>query len=85
MGVKRSELKVGRRYSYGPMYPGSGFKVSSIQLPGFAGYDGGVSGVAILITHGDGRKERKFFLCKTEDEFWSNLTFRNAVDVEDGE
>jgi hypothetical protein len=80
-GFKRNPLAVGNEYSFGPMYPGAGFRVTSIQLPGRAGYDGGSSGVAVQWLYGD--KRRQFYLVKSEDEFWSLPQFKNAIDAEE--
>jgi len=78
--IKRKPLAVGNEYSFGPMYPGAGFAVTSIQFSGRPDYDGGTPGVAVKWLYGE--KRRQFYLVKNEDEFWSSPLFQNAIDAE---
>lgn len=78
--VIRKSLAVGNEYGFGSMYPGAGFRVTSVEFRGRAGYDGGVQGVGIKWLHGDKRGE--FHLVNSEEEFWNIITVRYAIDAE---
>jgi hypothetical protein len=81
--VGRSPLAEGRAYSY-PGYPGAGFRVRTVRMPGHPGHDGGWPGVAVeFIGHRPlGRRLlRAWFTAASESEFWAKPIFANAVDA----
>jgi hypothetical protein len=78
--IKRKPLAAGNVYGFGPMYPGAGFRVTSVEFRGRVGYDGGAQGVGIKWLYGTKRGE--FHLVKSEEAFWNILTVRYAIDAE---
>ncbi len=76
----RKPLAVGNEYGFGPMYPSISFKVTSVQLPGRPGFDGGAAGVAVKwnLPH----RGNQFYLVSTEPVFWGLMDLRGAVDLE---
>lgn len=78
--VGRSPLKAGNRYVY-PGYPGAGFEVSHVCLPGHPEHDGGLPGVSVKwIGHKPGGMKKAFYMAKDEADFWQKRIFSNAFD-----
>lgn len=77
---RRRPLNPGNAYRFRG-YPNSGFRITSVCLPGHPDHDGGLPGVGFQWQRPFDRS-RWFYPCATEAEFWDDMRFANACDPE---
>ena len=75
----RTPIKRGQIYRF-KGYPGAGFKIQFVALPGHEEDDGGLSGVAVKWLNL--RRQSMFYPFSSEADFWACDLFRNACDPE---
>jgi|688.fasta_scaffold165012_2 hypothetical protein len=75
----RTPIKRGQIYRF-KGYPGAGFKIQFVALPGHEEDDGGLSGVAVKWLNL--RRQSMFYAFGSEADFWACDLFRNACDPE---
>lgn len=77
----RAPLAVGNVYQF-LGYP-TRIKIVAMSLPGHRSDDGGLPGVAVEWLDRRGPFNHGWYVFQSEDEFWSDLYFRNVFDPQD--